>query len=676
VVRCQVRLAADLLEQRLGCRDGYADPGVLVLDPATGSGAYPLAVVAELKARTGHVPPTLGARLRLLEPMAGAASIARAQVAAALGGAGGVQVEERDALASELGIEAPIVVCLGNPPYNRHPAAGRPRARAILKDFFDPATGLHAKNLYNDYVYFWRWGLNEVFERRPGPGILSFVTASSYLRGPGFAGMRRHLRRVLDELWILDLEGDHLAARGTHNVFPIRTPVAIAIGVRYLASASSQPAAIHYARLSGERSEKLAALDAIQTLADVPWQAGAGGWGAPFLPQSSSAYTRWPALTEIFPWQLSGAQLKRTWPIAPTPDVLYQRWQRFLDLPAGIERATAFRETRDRDLDSTPADLFEPGRRLQPLRALEPGAACIQPMPYAYRSFDRQWVLPDARLGDFMRPALWRIAGPRQIFLTSLLTNVLGRGPAAVATALVPDMDCFRGSFGARAVIPLWCDALAERPNLAPGLLDRLRAQYGFDVGPEQVLAYCYALLGTRGFQARFEDELRTPGPRVPLTADAELFVRASALGQRLLSLHTCSHGCLSDAELAGSAATGQALTLEPVGSNYPRQCRYDAEQRILRVGQGSFGLVAPTVWTFSVSGLRVVPAWLERRTARAKPRPHASPLDAVEPGTWTAALNRELLELLWLIEATLALEPAQDAVLDAIVASVQLPSG
>jgi len=81
-------------------------------------------------------------------------------------------------------------------------------------------------------------------------------------------------------------------------------------------------------------------------------------------------------------------------------------------------------------------------------------------------------------------------------------------------------------------------------------------------------------------------------------------------------------------------------------------------------------------VWTFSVSGLRVVPAWLERRTARAKPRPHASPLDAVEPGTWTAALNRELLELLWLIEATLALEPAQDAVLDAIVASVQLPSG
>ena len=34
----------------------------------------------------------------------------------------------------------------------------------------------------------------------------------------------------------------------------------------------------------------------------------------------------------------------------------------------------------------------------------------------------------------------------------------------------------------------------------------------------------------------------------------------------------------------------------------------------------------------------------------------------------WTAALTRELLELVWLVEATLALEPALDAVLDEIV--------
>ena len=93
VVRAQVRLAADLLERRLSCRGAFADPRVAIVDPAAGSGAYPLAVVADAIARTGHVPATLKERLRLLEPMVGAASIARARLAATLGGADGLQID-------------------------------------------------------------------------------------------------------------------------------------------------------------------------------------------------------------------------------------------------------------------------------------------------------------------------------------------------------------------------------------------------------------------------------------------------------------------------------------------------------------------------------------------------------------------------------------------------------
>ncbi|MDQ6674704.1 MAG: N-6 DNA methylase [Chloroflexota bacterium] len=673
VVQSQVRLAADLLQRRLGFRDAYADPDVLVVDPATGSGAYPLAVVADVQARSGQVPGELGQRLWLLEPTAAAAGIARAQLAAALGRAESVQVHERDALETSLALDAPIVVCLGNPPYQRRKAEPQTRAECLLKEFFEPGAGPHAKNLYNSYVYFWRWAIREVFERRRGPGILSFVTASSYVRGPGFVGMRRHLRRVLDELWIIDLEGDHLAAHATANVFPIRTPVAIGMGVRYQASPSAAPARVHYARLVGNRDDKLAALERIRTLADVPWQSAQVGWCAPFVARARSAYTHWPHLTKIFPWQVSGAQLKRTWPIAPTPAVLHERWRRLLDFPSRVDRAAAFRRTRDRDLDSTPDDLRVPGRRLNPLRSLEPGAACMPPVRYAYRSLDRQWVLPDARLGDFMRPALWRIAGPHQIFLTSLLTNVLGRGPTVLATDLVPDMDCFRGSFGARAVIPLWCDASAEHPNLLAGLLEKLSAQYGFGVSAEQVLAYCYALLGTRGFQARFEEELRTPGPRVPLTAHPELFLRAVSLGQRLLWLHTYGQRRGPDAALVGNVPAGRAHTLEPVGSDYPSGYRYDAQGQTLHLGDGSFGPVTPAAWMFSVSGLRVVPGWVGRRVGRASHKRRSSPLDAIAPHAWTQVLSRELLELVWVVEATLALEPAQNAVLDEIVASGQL---
>jgi hypothetical protein len=275
-------------------------------------------------------------------------------------------------------------------------------------------------------------------------------------------------------------------------------------------------------------------------------------------------------------------------------------------------------------------------------------------VPYAYRSFDRQWVLPDARVGDYMRPALWRILGPRQVFLTSLLTNVLGSGPAAVATTLVADLDHFRGSFGARAVIPLWCDAAATRPNVHSAWLAKLSDAYAARVGAEAVFAYCYALLATPGYVARFADELRIPGPRVPLTRGADLFQRTAALGERLLAVHTYQH-----------VPTGAARCVAPIGDAYPRGYRYDVSAETLHVGDGSIGPVTRRVWDYCVSGMRVVPSWLARRITRKK---RLSPLDAIMPRAWTAAMTRELLELLWLLEATLMLEPALDAVLDEVV--------
>ena len=159
-------------------------------------------------------------------------------------------------------------------------ASARPHARPILKTSSRRARGLHAKNLYNDYVYFWRWALWAVFEQRSGPGMVSFVTAvvvpARARLSPACAAC---CGACFDELWIVDLEGDHLAARRTDNVFPIRTPVAIAMGVRYAACAPARPG--HGAlrpprraagRQTGTRSERFSTLD------DLAWQTAPPGW--------------------------------------------------------------------------------------------------------------------------------------------------------------------------------------------------------------------------------------------------------------------------------------------------------------------------------------------------------------------------------------------------------------
>jgi hypothetical protein len=263
-----------------------------------------------------------------------------------------------------------------------------------------------------------------------------------------------------------------------------------------------------------------------------------------------------------------------------------------------------------------------------------------------------------------MRPTLWRVAGPRQIFLTSLLTNVLGPGPAAVATALVPDLDHFRGSFGARAVIPLWRDAAATQPNVAPEWLVRLTERHGARVDAPALLAYCYAILGTRSYAGRFAEELRTPGARVPFTRDAALFMRAADLGRQLLWLHTFGERCVPSGTKAAPLPTGETRCIDPPEHTGP--FAYDPEQHILRVAGGAFGPVAPAVWEYSVSGLRIVPAWLRQRTSKRR----RSPLDAIALHNWTPALTNELLEVIWVLEATIALEPQLDTVLDEIVSN------
>jgi predicted helicase len=219
--------------------------------------------------------------------------------------------------------ETPVLVCIGNPPYDRElrdPAEddgrrrkggwirfgehGEPLDRALLEDFLRPAResgqGVNIRSIYNDYVYFWRWALWKVFETKPGPGIVSFITASSYLKGPGFVGMRELMRRTFDELWIIDLGGDSRGQRSSENVFDIRTPVAIAVGIRYSQQQTEAPANTWYARLAGTRATKLQALAEVTEFSSLNWQSCAAGWHAPFTPAAKEITSHGHCLRTCF----------------------------------------------------------------------------------------------------------------------------------------------------------------------------------------------------------------------------------------------------------------------------------------------------------------------------------------------------------------------------------------
>ncbi len=279
-------------------------------------------------------------------------------------------------------------------------------------------------------------------------------------------------------------------------------------------------------------------------------------------------------------------------------------------------------------------------------------------------------MLADSRLGDFLRPDLWRAHGDRQVYLTTLLNHPLGGGPAVVACADIPDLHHFRGSYGAKEVLPLYRDVKGSQPNIPPDLLDLLSEAYGYAVRAEDFAAYVYGILAQPAFTARYEKELGTRQLRVPMTKNADLFARVRDVGARLLWLHTYGERFVPKGKRKGSIPRGAAKCVKAVPGkpeDYPDSFEYDESTRTLRVGKGEFRPVSREVYEFEVSGLKVVQSWLKYRMKEGAGR-KSSPLDDIRPERWTSQFTTELLELLWVLEATLAMYPEQAELLEAVV--------
>ena len=754
VVRCQVRLIDDLLVNRLKKGLGFADPGVVTLDPAAGTGTYLLGVIEhalgpiEREEGAGAVAgraTALANNLYGFELMVGPYAVTELRVSRALRDRGaalpkdGTHVYLTDTLESpnakppvlpfylrpiseqhekalKVKSKVPVIVCLGNPPYDRHEAAtidnkartggwvrwgdSEKGTDAIFRDFLDPATaaghGVRVHNLYNLYVYFWRWALWKVFEHETregavlgggtgfqpvnhgqdghaasGPGVVSFISASSYLDGDAFCGMREHMRRLCDEIWILDLGGEGRGTRKTDNVFAIQTPVAIAVAVRYGRAEMRAPAKVHFARIAGTRRDKLCALDTIDSLAAASWEQCPKDWRAPFLPPNGGTYFGWPLLVDLFPWQQSGVKAGRTWVIAPQAQTLRKCWRVLVDADSAA-RAALFKDSPTGRKAHDAASQLPPSRvKLTPITKLAGNASPPDIARCAYRSFDRQYLFADARLLDRPAPTLWRADGERQVYLTTLLNHPLGSGPSLTAAAAIPDLHHFRGSFGAKEAFPLFRDADATEANMLPGLLDLLGKAYKRTVTPEHFLAYVYGALAQPAFTARYAKELETRELRVPITKDAALFEKVRDTGARLLWLHTYGERYVPKGKRRGQVPGGAAKCVKAVpgdADGYPESFDYNDVTRTLRVGEGEFRPVSGAVFEFEVSGLKVVQSWLKYRMKKGAGK-KSSPLDDIRPERWTSQFTTELLELLWVLEATVAGYPEQAELLEAVVA-------
>jgi type ISP restriction-modification system protein len=546
-----------------------------------------------------------------------------------------------------------------------------------LQAFFPPPDwdlGPHLKHLYNPYVYFWRWATWKVFEHHPSDrGVVALITVAGFLNGPGFAGMRAYLRRTADAIWVIDLSPEGHQPEVPTRVFAgVQQPVCITIAIRDGTTGEDTPAPVLHHAISGLQQQKFKALSTLELGGDG-WAACPTRWGAPFLPASGASWEAMPALGDLMPWSGSGTMAGRTWVVAPLPETLRARWRRLVSASADDKRALFQEHPRDRPITKVLRDGL-PGFPASPGAIADEAGPCPDPVRVGYRSFDRQWLIPDKRLINQPNPSLWASRSDRQIFLTGLEAHSPTSGPAVTFSALVPDLHHYRGSFGGR-VFPLWRDALACEPNVAPGLLDHLDRVVGIPVRAHHLLAYLACVVAQPAYTARFARALATPGLRVPLTAQAMLFTEAVVLGSRVVWLHTYGERFADPADgrtvgpprLPDDRRPKVTVAIPDDPARMPEDLRYDADTRTLQIGEGRIAPVPPEVWSYEVSGVNVLRKWFGYR----KPGPEGrrvSALDAIVAESWPAQFTTELLELLNVLGLLSDVHPLQAELLERIL--------
>ncbi|MGD0781302.1 MAG: type ISP restriction/modification enzyme, partial [Candidatus Aminicenantales bacterium] len=255
IVRYQVERVDAVLRSELGLADGLADPKVVVLDPCCGTGTYLRAVLRRIAAtlhdkgadglmahslkkaamervfgfeilpapfvishlQLGLELETLGAPLSdggappervgvyLTNALTGWEPPKEGQKKIAFPGL----EDERDA-AGKVKQEKPILVVLGNPPYNAFAGVSPEEEKGLVEPYKNGLIsewGIKKFNLDDLYVRFFRLAEKRIAEHG-GKGVVSFISNHSWVSDPSFVVLRRHLLESFDRFWIENMHGN------------------------------------------------------------------------------------------------------------------------------------------------------------------------------------------------------------------------------------------------------------------------------------------------------------------------------------------------------------------------------------------------------------------------------------------------------------------------------------
>ena len=548
--------------------------------------------------------------------------------------------------ASEVKRQTPIMCVIGNPPYSGISQNMGDWINSLIEDYKYVA-GKHFGErkhwLHDDYVKFIRMA-EHLIANNPSGGVLGFITNHGYLDNPTFRGMRWHLLKTFDKIWIFDLHGNAKKKEVTpdgsadKNVFDIQQGVAIVIGVKVRDDGKPKDLAeTFHAEAWGSREQKNLLL----------WENGLGtlSWTslAPaqdyYLFEISDAtlaetYARGFALKILMSENVTGLVTARD-PLAIdfTRSELIAKIGRFLDKGKSDQDVRAEFFGHKRSGKYLPGDTR--GWKLPLSRAkLQTIDILAALRTIAHRPFDSKPIIYHPEMIDWGREAFAHhmmdhsnigLAMGRSnknpiidhFLVTTHLTEVKF-AESSTGSALFPlylysrdeEFDAPRRLNFDPKLYAVICKAAGIDPADQAGPGDDFRAATG-EARPSEVKVfdYIYGVLHSPAYRTTFAEFLKIDFPRIPYPPSQEVFGHVSEQGEQLRRLHLMEPATIGDAPYAYMGEGDDV-----VASGYPK-----FEGGKVHINKDQYFADVPRVaWNFYIGGYQPAQKWLKDRRGRS----------------------------------------------------------
>ena len=585
IVDFMVRSVEEVLKTEFG--RSLSDKGVHILDPFVGTGNFITRVMKEI--RTSSLPHKYKEELHCNEVMLLPYYIAsmniehayldrveeyepfegicladtfdmRAQV---------TMFAETNTLRIRRQRQAPIFVVVGNPPYNvsQENENDNNKNRRYRKDggvdlriaeTYSKSSNAMNKNILNDpYVKAIRWASDRITPE----GVVALVTNNGFIDGLAADGMRMHLQREYDEIFIIDLGGNvrknPKLSGTTHNVFGIQVGVSINLFVRKRRNAIEQrDCKINYFATDEfwTRQQKCAFLESTPSLKSIEWrtlqpnlqnnwliEGTASGFEA-LIPIGSQEVKTGTADASIFRDFSRGAETTRdAWSFNFSLGTVAANIRKMIGFyNSEVVRWLTERTTTDRIDSFVGSDDTKIKWCSKLKKSAEVGTKAIfqedqiakamyRPFTLMYLYFEDTLTHRRGRLPWFfpsgMKNAAITVPGPgnRQSF-------------GGFAVELIPALDF---AFEKTQCFPFYTydeDGTNRRENITDWALGEFRKHYGEQsISKWDIFHYTYGLLHHPEYRTRYAANLKRELPRIPMAPD---FKRYAEIGAALMTLH------------------------------------------------------------------------------------------------------------------------------------------